>query len=219
MQFDSLNTGGGMGTSTDYKIEDTVGEASSGSSTSTSYNLYAGYQQMDQNTVLSLTVPSSLSLSPSIGGLTGGVSNGQADVLVSTNAVSGYTLYVKSGANPALVSDLDSFDNITTVGGEPNFNWQISATSNGFGFTPQGDDIVSKYKDNGSNCNESLGSDTAYRCWDYFSTTDTQIGQSASSNYPSYATTSLFIRAESGAQNSQMSGNYTANITVTAHVN
>ena len=219
VQFDSLNTGGGMGTSTDYKIEDTVGEVSSGSSTSTSYNLYAGYQQMDQNSVLSLTVPDSLSLSPAIGGLTGGVSDGQADILVSTNAGSGYTLYVRASANPALVSGLNSFENITTAVGESNFNWQVSATSNGFGFTPQGGDIVSKYKDNGSNCNEPSGSDTAYRCWDYFSTTDTQISQSSNYNYPSYTTTSLFIRAESGAQNSQMSGNYTATVTITAHVN
>ncbi len=219
VEFDSINTGGSLGTSTNYRIEDTVGEIASGSGTSTSYNIYSGYQQMDQNTVLSMTVPSSVTLSPNIGGLTGGTADGQATILVSTNGSSGYSLYLNSNTNPALKSPSSSFVNLITSGDIPNFIWEIPVTSSAFGFTPEGTDIISKYKDNGSSCNQIAGTDTSDRCWDYFSTVFTQISQSDIANYPVYNTTTINIRAESGVQNVQSSGNYTANIVFTAHVN
>lgn len=219
VQFDSINTGGGMGTSTAYKIEDTVGEISTGFSTSTSYNLYAGYQQMDQNVTLSLSVPSAVALSPSIGGISGGTADGQASILVSTNGSAGYSLYLNTNTDPALMSGSYSFANVLTPGNVPVFQWQIPATTTAFGFTPEGSDIAFKYKDNGVSCDQIAGSDTAYRCWDYFSTSLGLVGQSATANYPAVATTTLNIRAESGTQNLQPAGTYTSTITVTAHVN
>lgn len=219
VEFDSVNTGGSLGTSTNYNIQDTIGEIGSGSGTSTSYNIYAGYQQMNPDTILSMTVPSSVALLPSIGGLTGGTADGQASILVSTNGSSGYSLYLNSSTSPALQSPSSSFVNLITVGGVPNFDWQIPVTSSAFGFTPEGTDIISRYKDNSSSCNQIAGSDTAYRCWDFFSTTILQISQTAASNYPVYGTTTVNIRAESGTQNVQPPGSYTANIIFTAHVN
>lgn len=219
VEFDSINTGGSLGTSTNYKIEDTVGEIASGSGTSTSYNIYAGYQQMDQNIRLSMTVPSSVVLSPNIGGLTGGTADGQANILVSTNGSSGYSLYINSNTNPALQSPSSSFSNLITTGEVPNFAWEIPATTSAFGFTPEGADIISKYKDNGSSCNQVAGSDTTYRCWDLFSTVFTQISQSGTPNYPALSTTTVNLRAESGSQNVQSPGTYNANLIFTAHVN
>lgn len=219
IEFDSINTGGSLGTSTNYKIEDTVGEIASGSGTSTSYNIYAGYQQMSQDTLLSMTVPSSVALSPSIGGLTGGTADGQANILVSTNGSSGYSLYINSNTSPALQSPSSSFVNLITTGGIPNFTWQIPVTSSAFGFTPEGSDIISNYKDNGSSCNQAAGSDTTYRCWDFFPTSISQISQSSASNYPAFSTTTVKLRAESGTQNVQSPGTYTANLVFTAHVN
>ncbi len=219
IQFDSINTGGGMGTSTNFKIEDTVGEVATGNSSSTSYNLYAGYQNMDQNTTLSITAPSSVVLLPSIGGLTGGTADGQSAVAVSTNGSSGYSLYVNASSNPALASASSSFNNLSTTNNTPNFNWQVPATSSAFGFTPEGTDIVTRFRDSGPSCNQVAGSDSAFRCWDYLPINILQISQSAASNYPSYTTTTLYLRAESGTQNVQAPGSYSASIVVTAHVN
>lgn len=220
VQFDSVNNGGGLGTSTDYNIETTVGEVGSGYSSSTSFNLYGGYQQMDQNSSLSLTVPSVVNMSPSIPGLTGGTANGQAIILVSTNDSAGYSLAVNASTSPAMLSFLGYyFDNLSTQYDLANYNWQVPPTSSAFGFTPEGSDLVTKYKDDGINCNQLAGSDTVDQCWDYFSTTTKEISRSATANFPSSATTTIKMRAESGSQNVQLGDTYTATLTITAHVN
>jgi hypothetical protein len=45
MESDSVNMGGGRGTSASYALESTAGEVTSGISESASYILKAGYQQ------------------------------------------------------------------------------------------------------------------------------------------------------------------------------
>jgi len=85
LQSDSINFGGGLSTSTNYSLESTAGEIATGPADSTSYSLRAGYQQM-QEVFLSLTGGQNVSLSPSIGGLTGGTSNGSTSVVVLTDS-------------------------------------------------------------------------------------------------------------------------------------
>jgi hypothetical protein len=63
---DSVNFGGGYGSSTNYQQESTFGEIASGDSSSTNFNLRAGYQQM-LTSYLSMSDVANVPLSPALG--------------------------------------------------------------------------------------------------------------------------------------------------------
>ena len=75
VQTDSLNIGGDTENSASYRLRDTAGELSNDVSSSASYKIMAGYRPM-QEVYLALSAPGSVSLTPAIGGLTGGTGNG-----------------------------------------------------------------------------------------------------------------------------------------------
>jgi len=57
VEFDSLNSGGtDWSSSTNYQMNDTLGEQATGFSTSTNYTLHAGYRQSDEYSMLSFNV-------------------------------------------------------------------------------------------------------------------------------------------------------------------
>ena len=215
IQSDSINFGGGRASSTSYVIEDTLGEIATGMSTSSSYNLYAGYQQMYE-TYISMTSAADVTLTPAIGGVTGGTANGFTTVTVTTDSVAGYELSIKASSSSALSSALDNFSDYTTASaGVPDFTFTIAATSSEFGFSPEGVDIYSKYKDNGSLCNTGSG-DTSDRCWESLSTTYELISKSTTANHPNGVQTTIKFRAQSGSSHIQIAGSYTATTTITA---
>ena len=214
IQSDSVNIGGILATSTNYKIEDTVGEIATGESTSSSYKLKAGYQQM-QETVISITSPSDVTMSPAIGGVTGGTGDGSAVWTVITDSPAGYSLTIKASSSPALRFGSYNFADYTPAGANPDYSWSITSTDSEFGFTPEGNDIVQKYKDNGSACNTGSGG-TADKCWDALSTSAKTIAQSTSANHPSGTASTVKFRAESGSSHIQVNGTYTATTTITA---
>lgn len=72
IQSDSVNFGR-QGNSSSYRLEDTLGEVATGDSASASYNLHAGYQQMNV-VYLAMTSASDVTMSPTLGGITGGTS-------------------------------------------------------------------------------------------------------------------------------------------------
>lgn len=214
IERDSLNVSGGLGSSGSYQIDSTVGEIGSGSSESGSFSLNAGYQQTLEETFISISSPTDVSMA-SINGVTGGFSTSSAAWTVTTNNSSGYTLGIKSSTNPAMKSALDQFNDYVPVGSNPDFDFTIDTTTAEFGFSPSGTDIISRFQDNGSACN--LGSsDAIYNCWDGFTTSNTTIAQSASSNSPTGTITTVNFRAESGSDKILTAGDYSATITVTA---
>jgi len=216
IESDSLNIGGEPQTSTNYKMKDTIGEIATGVSASDSYKLKAGYQQMQEVYISVSVVPSSVSMTPSLGGLTGGQSNGSTTVTVITDSPSGYSLSVRTNSSPALTTLAYSFADYTPqLDGIPDFNWSVLAATSEFGFTPEGNDIVRKFKDNGSVCNTG-SNDTVDACWYNFSTTDETIAQSYFPNQPLGVPTLIKFRAESGSQNVQPPGDYQAIIIITA---
>lgn len=218
IQRDSINIGGADGTSTDYNLQDTVGEVGSGMSTSTSFALNAGYQQLEY---ISLTVPSSTLLSPSITGLSGGTATGLSDINVATNNATGYSLEISASTSPAmkLLAGSGSFSDYAPAGSDPDFTWSMPNTSSAFGFSPEGPDVIARYLDNGSACNQTGGTDTAGACWDGFSTSPKIVSQSASANEPNGTTTTVRMQAESGSHHSQAPGHYRAEVVVTAYMN
>jgi hypothetical protein len=214
IESDSINIGGADSSSTNYQLSDTVGEVGTGYSDGTSYGMHAGYQQLKTDFYLSLSTPSDLALS-SISGFTGGNSEGTVTWQVTTDNPAGYTLSVSANTSPALTSSTSSFADYTPSGSDPDYNFSIANTDSEFGFTPEGTDVTSTYKDNGSACNTGSG-ETQGKCWTNFSTTPKTIMQRGSSNHASGSSATVRVRAEAGSNHFQPSGSYQAQLTVTA---
>lgn len=214
VQSDSVNFSGAPSNSTNYHVEDTLGEIATGGSGSTNYKIAAGYQQM-QNVYISIATVSDVVMSPTIGGVTGGTSNGSTVVTVTTDSPSGYDLFIKASSSPALISGVNSFADYTP-GANPDFTFAISSSDSEFAFSPEGAHIVQRYKDNGSTLCNTGSSDTADSCWDALSTSNKTISESTSPNQPSGTATTLKFRAQSGSSHLQPAGEYTATTTVTA---
>lgn len=220
MEFDSLNSEGGLGNSDSFNLEDTMGEDAIGISDSTNYKIKAGFQQMREVNLSISPPPDDVNLTPSIGGVTGGTADGTVTWTVATDNPGGYTLSIKATAAPALVSTTSSIANYTPEDSEiPDFSWGISSSDSEFGFSPESSDLVSKFKDNGFNTCATGSSQTPDKCWYNFKTTSETISQSASRNDPSGTATTFKLKAESGSSHLQQEGTYTAEITVTAVAN
>lgn len=213
IEQDSVNFGGGLSSSTNYSQESTAGEVATGEGSSASYKLHAGYQQMTP-IYLSISV-SPVTLSPTIASVGGGSATGQTAVTVTTDDAAGYELFIRASSTPALVSGANSFADYVPTGASPDFNFIVAPLGSAFGFSPEGSDIVSMFKDNGSVCNTG-SSDTANACWKGLTTSDMLIASSASGNHPNGTPTTLKFEAASGASNVQPVGNYGATTTVTA---
>lgn len=214
IQSDSLNFGGLRSASGAYAMEDTLGEVATGVSSSTDYTMNAGYQQM-QETAISIVPPSNVTLSPAIGGLSGGTSNGQTSFTVTTDDPAGYMVTIVASTSPALTSGSDSFADYQPAGAAPDFTFTNAATASTFGFTPEGADIASRYKDDGLGTCGTGSTDTANACWDGLSTSAKTIVSRATANQPAGVVTTLKFRAASGSSHVQASGLYTATTTIT----
>ena len=214
IQSDSVNVGGGRSTSTNYGLESTVGEIATGNSSSTNYQLRAGYQHM-QEVFLSMTVPSPVTLSPALGGLTGGISTGSTSFVVVTDSQAGYQVTIRASSSPAMQNGLNTIADYVPAGGVPDFAYVNISTDVHFGFSPEGTNLATRYRDNGSICGTGSG-DTAQRCWDGLSTTDRVIVNATSANQPAGATTSIRFQVGIGGSVAVPSGTYIATSTITA---
>ncbi len=211
IQADSMNFAGGNSTSTNYEIESTLGEIATGLGTSTNYQVKAGYQQMLGSSI-SITSPSDVTLSPALSAA--GTATGQASWTVTTDNPAGYTLAVSSSVSPAFVSGSNSFANYTP-GGAPDYTWSVASGASEFGFSVEGTDTATRFKDDGASCNtgSSNGSST---CWDAFSTSGTTVASRSNSNTPSGTATTIKLQAEIGSGATQAAGTYSATLTLTA---
>lgn len=215
LQSDSINVGGGLSSSTNYVQESTVGEIATGPSDSTSFSLRAGYQQM-QEVFLSLSAPADVTLSPALGGLTGGTSNGSTTVTVITDSPAGYQMTIEAEGNPAMQLD-GGGDSIGDYVGAPDYSFTTGATDEHFGFTPSGVDITNEFTDDGASGCGGGGDKEALVCWDGLSTTARTVAQAGSANHTAGATTTLHFRVGLGGNVSVSAGVYTATTTLTAY--
>lgn len=215
IESDSLNMGGTRSTSGYYTLEDTIGEIGTGNSSSTSYQLGAGYQQMNED-YLAMTAPADVTMSPSLGGLTGGTSDGSTSLTVTTDSQGGYQLTIAASNNPAMQSpDGDQIQDYAPADTPPDFTFAVSAGDARFGFSPEGTDIAARFKDDGDEC--SVGSsDTALACWDGLSTTPEEFVRRTSGNHPDGTVTTLRFKVGLGANAAVPEGMYYATTTITA---
>ena len=215
IQESSVNVGGlDSEASTSYKLRETIGEVAVGTATSTSYKLQMGYQPMIASFISLSVSPSSVVLLPTISTISGGAATSSYSATVITDSAGGYSLYVVASTNPALKSGANSF--VDYVGGTPDFTWSVDAATSGFGFTPEGDDIVQKFLDNGADTCNIGSSTTSDACWYGFSTSTEAIATALSPNTPSGDETTIKLKAESGSSNYQAAGAYQATITTSA---
>ena len=212
---DSINIGGLDSNSTNYSGQDTIGEVGTGSSSSASYTMVAGYQQMQGGSISisSTNDPPSSNMS----GITAGEANTFSTWTVTTDNAAGYTLAVRASTYPALKSSTygSFFADYTPSGSDPDKTFSISTNVSEFAFSPESIDVAQRYKDNGTSCN--TGSlDTVDACWDGFSTSDVTVSSRTSSNNPTGSTTKVKYRSAIGSDKIQDAGAYSATITVTA---
>ena len=217
IEKDSINFGGmDDGQSANYNLKDTMGEIGTGFSESSTYQVNAGYRQMSE-TYISITSPTDVTMAPNIGGVSGGTGNGQAAWTVTTDSSGGYSLDIKASSTPAMQSGANSFANYTlAVAGTPDYTWSIAPAASEFGFTPEGNDIISKFKDNGADACNTGSNDTADKCWSNFSISYENIASSSDPNHPGGTATTVKFQAESGVSHLQEEGSYQATIIVTA---
>lgn len=214
MHSDSVNTGGGLSTSTNYGMEDTVGEVATGNATSTNYQLKAGYQQM-QEVYISLSAPTDVLMTPNLPGLTAGVATGSTAFLVTTDSVAGYRVTLQAASSPAMQSGSNSIADYVPVGAVPDFLFTTDPFDVHFAYSPEGVDTAVRFQDSGGVCGVA-GSETSARCWDGLSTTPVAITERTSSNHPNGATTTVLFRVGLGGGTAVPEGMYTATSTVTA---
>ena len=215
LEKDSINIGGLESSSSDnYGIVDTIGEMGTGDSESDNYFMKAGYRQIEEG-YISITNPNSISLTPSIAGLTGGVADGEGTWNIKTDVSAGYHLNIKASSEPALQSETHSFSDYTSViPGTPDFNWDIDLDDSEFGFSSYNSlSQIAKYKNNGSACNvgENI---TEGKCWNNLSSSYETIINKTSRTDIDGEDTKIKLKAEVAGL--QASGEYTAEIVVTA---
>lgn len=218
IQSDSVNTGGAPGTSTNFQLEATVGEAATGRSLSTSFRLQAGYQQLEE-TFISLSGASAVTLLPSFDGTTSGTATatGSTTVTVVTDSSAGYELSVRATATPALQSGSLVIDDYTPTTADPDYLFSPGSTDAFFGFTPSGVDTATRFLSAAAgSCNDAGGTSFADRCWDGLSTTSAVVARGVAGNYPAGARTTLSFQVGTGAAAAITAGEYAATVVITA---
>lgn len=217
LEKDSINIGGTEeSASASYLLSDTLGETGTGTSTSASFKMNAGYRQMDE-TYLSMSVPDAIALSPSIGGLTGGTASGNGTWNVKTDSASGYTMTIKAGTDPAMKSAGDSISDYSPASaGTPDYGWELTGADAEFGFSPyNAQSQAAKFKNNSSACAIGTGV-TDGACWYGLSTAYEAIASKSGRTEIGGEDTKINFQAEIAFQ---VSGNYSAEVVVTASSN
>ncbi len=188
IQQDSVNFGGTEDSSSAaYKVRDTLGEIATGLSSSASYNLYAGYRQMDEVSI-SISAPSDCILSPSLGGIAGGTSNCFAVWTITSDNPAGFTAsltasttgtdgsgYVMKGNSQG-----DWIGNYTEdTYNIPDYDWGggsgfLSAAEFGYtATTTTATDLAAAFKNSAGACNGAVM--TNDQCWISASSTSRQL--------------------------------------------
>ncbi len=122
---DSVDFGGGAGTSTSFTLQETLGGYATGISTSTSYQIKAGYQA-DTIGTLSFELDGN---SLDFGSLAtvGSVVTGNVQATINTDSESGYVLSVSSVSGTSLTAVADGV--VNGAGGSEEYGLAVSGVS------------------------------------------------------------------------------------------
>ncbi len=167
-----------------------------------------------------------VTMSPALGGVTGGTSNGTTTVIVLTNDSAGYTMTIKASSSPAMQANTQgtSIADYTPVAtGIPDFTYSVP-TSAEFGYTVSASttaDLAQKFLDNGSTTCNTGSTDTSgsASCWYGLSTvaTSTIVRNSETPGSGSTSTISFKLTINSGSSIPEDTYNATTTLTATTN--
>lgn len=121
---DSVETGGGLSTGGVYSLQDTTGESPAGFSTSSAYEIRAGYQFMERG-YLSLLISSD---SLNLGALDqGSVSSAATTATVNTDSITGYSLSISAVSGTSIAAVADG----TVTAGSEEYGFSAAGTESG----------------------------------------------------------------------------------------
>lgn len=173
------------------------------------------------------TLASNVTMSPSIGGITGGTSNGVTSVSVRTNDLAGYHMTLQA-SNSLGMQNVSSTTNYipaytTTTNGVPDYAFNTAA--NGFAYTVTASttsDVAQLFRtaSPGSGpCNNAGLNTSSSACWLGATSTAVTIINRTTPTAVSGATTTLSFEANLVANSMLPNGTYVATTTLTAITN
>ena len=166
-----------------------------------------------------------VSMTPSLGGITGGTSHGTTTVVVLTNDSAGYTMTIKASTSPAMegISQGDTIADYTpATAGVPDYTHSVP-TGEEFGYTftaSTSADLAQKFLDNGSTTCNTGSADGTNTCWYGFSTTATSTIVRNTETGASGSTSSMVFKLTINSSTGFVTEDtYNATATLTATIN
>lgn len=180
-----------------------------------------------------VTPASNIILSPSLGGLTGGTSNGQTQVVVATGNSTGYNMTLTASSSVGMIGNASSSNSIPAyvpvVGNVPDFSFTTPANAARFGYSVAASstgDNVTLFKNSGAACNTGINTNSptsngTINCWLNASTTAVTIINRSLQTPASGATTTIYFRVNINSNPNPVIPNdtYVATSTLTATTN
>ena len=121
---DSVETGGGLSTGGVYGLQDTAGESPAGFSTSSAYEIRAGYQFMERG-YLSLLISSD---AIDLGTLSASAVNSDSTTAtVTTDSITGYSLSISAVSGTSISAVADG----TVTAGSEEYGFSAAGTESG----------------------------------------------------------------------------------------
>lgn len=172
------------------------------------------------------TSASDVVMTPSLGGITGGTSNGTTTVIVLTNDNAGYTMTIKASSSPAMQANSQGTsipDYTNTSTGVPDYTYSVPSGYE-FGYSVSASttsDLAQKFLDNGSNTCNTGSTDTngGATCWYGLSTTATSTIVRTSETPASGSTSSIYFKLTINSGSFVVEDTYVATTTLTATTN
>jgi hypothetical protein len=167
-----------------------------------------------------------VSMTPSLGGVTGGTSNGTTTVVVKTNDNAGYTMTIKASSSPAMVGNVSGAtiaDYTPATAGIPDYAYSVPSGQE-FAYTVSAStttDLAQKFLDNGTNTCNTGSADTggSTSCWYGLSTVATSTIVRGTPTSASGSTSSVVFKLTISSGSLVTEDTYNATATLTATTN
>lgn len=176
---------------------------------------------------ININCSSTVALSPSMAGQSGGIATTTFGCQVETNDSSGYNLTLEKDQKLRIADVANQrFDDYTTSSAAVDWTWDaVGAGNEEFGFNivsaASSTDIVAKFLDDGSSECSTSTSITAWQCWYPIPTNPSseQVINRTTATPPGGTSITFGIQAEAGSSNNLQEGTYNCSTTATAVVN
>lgn len=180
---------------------------------------------------ININCSTTVSFSGNIGGQSGGNASTTFGCTIETNDTDGYNLQIEKDGLLHLDGESGTdkqFSDYSTSTTPIDYEWNyVNTAAEEFGFCVNSGtaaDVVQRYKDNGSACDQGGGSVNSWHCWDILpntaSSTPRQVVDRTSGATPAGGLNTEFgIQVDVGSGNNLQHGDYYCTTTATATAN